>query len=127
MAQGVMLRAREGVREQTLYVSRRVVMRMTSEIFNEVGKEMAAARMWIPEVNRKKFDTETKSFHDAMRTAETAERFNALLDQWRSRAEWLRENPRASAAPPCLARQFGESNDQYMERCYQAGGFYAEQ
>lgn len=88
----------------------------------ETGKEMAAARMWIPEINREKFDIETRSFFAAMAEA-GPERRRELLEVWRGRAELLKRSRTVSHAPPMLCRIPGEPISDYVNRCYDAGGF----
>ena len=93
---------------------------------DDIGKAMAADRLWIPECNRKKFDQEAESYFAEMKIA-NAQRLENLLEDWKARVDWLKNNQRAFTAPPLLCQHVGESKENYWKRCYKAmGGYYAE-
>lgn len=84
---------------------------------------MSAKRTAVPEQNRKKYDVESRDYFAAIEEAEKkgdADRLMKLMAQWEQRLRWLTKNTGCYKAPPALVRRDGETNEEYMDRCYAA-------
>lgn len=90
---------------------------------DKISREMGADRLWIPNCNRKKYDAEARSYLEEMKIADE-KRLQELIVKWRCRVDWLRNHPRAFIAPPLLCQKIGETEQDYWDRCHEAGGFY---
>lgn len=94
------------------------------ETTTEIGREMTIARKSVPVCNRAKFDVEAEDYFreicEAVRTGNlplAAE----LYRRWHRRVVWLAGDPDCHHAPPCLVRKEGETEEEYRNRCHQAG------
>lgn len=92
-------------------------MRDISRIRDAAARE----RMNIPMCNRDKFDTELVSYLEEMALAGD-ERFRELGENLWKRHQ-LMQLADVSSAPPLLCRKINEHGDDYLNRCYQAGGY----
>ena len=89
---------------------------------NEVSRERVTARASVPVCNQHKFDLETQSYFEEIKIA-YPQRRQELIAEWRRRAVWLQKNQNAHKAPPLLCRLVGESDEDYLKRCYETGGY----
>ena len=99
---------------------------MTDEEIRELGRVINAGRMDVPMANREKFDTEAREFFEAVKAAKERNDENCvkrLLERWKGRTLFLIRETRCFLSPPFLARKYGESAEEFRERCYRAGGF----
>ena len=88
----------------------------------QIGKEMSARRHLIPVQNRRKYDIEAKDYFENLSAAAAKNdirRFKDLAEYWQRRTLWLTTQPHCHLVPPSLVRREGESNEDYMNRCYQ--------
>ena len=88
-----------------------------------IGVEMSARRHLIPVQNRRKYDIEAKDHFDHLsRAAESGDEkeFARLLERWHTREWYMSLIPHCHLAPPSLVRRNGESDVDYMDRCYHA-------
>lgn len=90
---------------------------------SKIKTAVLSERMMMPACNSDKFMKEAESYLAEMTTADD-ERGKQLCDELWKRTCWLKEHG-ASTAPPLLCRRIGESNDDYLNRIYQEGGYYA--
>ncbi|MDY5695175.1 MAG: hypothetical protein SPK75_02240 [Victivallales bacterium] len=99
---------------------------MTKEDEKKLGSMIEAGRMAVPEANRAKFDAEARDVFENVRAAMDKgdeKRAKGLLERWKGRTLFLTREERCWLAPPFLVRKNGESEKEYMDRCYKAGGF----
>jgi hypothetical protein len=90
----------------------------------DISKVKTAAereRMNIPMCNRDKFDIELVSYLEEMALAGD-ERFAELAMKLWQRHQ-LMQRMDVSAAPPLLCKKINEGSEDYLNRCYQAGGY----
>ncbi len=88
-----------------------------------IGAEMSARRVVIPPKNRPKYDVEAQDYFNALSAAAEkgdSRRFKKISEGWQLRTLWLTIVPHCHLAPPTLVRRDGESNEDYINRCYQA-------
>ena len=86
-----------------------------------IGREMSARRAFIPPKNRLKYDVEAKDYFDNLSAAAEkgdSRRFKKISEGWQLRTLWLTIVPHCHLAPPALVRRDGESNKDYLNRCY---------
>lgn len=88
-----------------------------------VKEAIAKERRSLPTCNREKFDAEAASYLDEMEFADDAT-FQLLAAKLWQRTQMMKAHD-LSAAPPLLCKKINETSDAYIERCYQAGGYYA--
>lgn len=81
-------------------------------------------RRSIPRCNLAKFDIETAGYLQEMENATSDAETERLAAELWERTCWLKSYD-ASAAPAKLRRLAKESNEDYVNRIYQAGGYYA--
>lgn len=97
---------------------------MMPKTTDEIGREMTIARKSVPVCNRAKFDVEAEDYFreicEAFRTGDMV-RAERLYRRWERRIVWLAGDPDCRLAPPCLVRKEGETDDEYRNRCHQAG------
>ena len=89
----------------------------------QIGREMSARRHLIPEQNRRKYDIEAKDHFENLTAAaeeNDSRRFKKIAEGWQLRILWLTIEPHCHLAPPALVHRDGESNEDYINRCYQA-------
>ena len=87
----------------------------------QIGREMSARRHLIPEQNRRKYDIEARDFFENLTAAaedgDTAH-FNRLVQLWNNRQHILTVIPNCYKVPPALVRRKNESQEDYIDRCY---------
>lgn len=81
-------------------------------------------RVRIPLGNRKKFDTEVRSYLKEMEVADD-KRFNMLSAKLWQRTLWLQARRKANIAPPLICKRVGECAKNYLDRIYLEGDYYA--
>ena len=89
----------------------------------QIGREMSARRHLIPLQNRRKYDIEAKDYFENLSSAaekNDISRFNDLAEYWQRRNLWLTIEPHCHLAPPSLVRRKKETEEQYIDRCYNA-------
>ena len=86
-----------------------------------IKRFIAGARPFIPRANIRRFDAEAGTFVAA--AEDEPGREAELLRALAKRCERLRRLPAMTNTPHFVARKTGETNDAWINRCYDAAGY----